>query len=150
MATHSSILAWRIPWTEEPGGLQSMGFQRARHHWLTLPLPEFSGLGSQLCRAWNAKLLLHQQHPESPWNPATKLHFSGGHLRDGPKSGIRYRYLYSVPLKWGLSGASACFSLPGMLLHLLSASFWSWRHGRLCYARCLQENVLVLSASATR
>ena len=26
-ATHSSILAWRIPWTEEPGGLQSMGFQ---------------------------------------------------------------------------------------------------------------------------
>ena len=31
MATHSSILAWRIPWTEEPGGLQSMGLQRARH-----------------------------------------------------------------------------------------------------------------------
>ena len=29
MATHSSILAWRIPWTEEPGGLQPMGLQRA-------------------------------------------------------------------------------------------------------------------------
>ena len=29
MATHSSILAWRIPWTEEAGGLQSMGWQRA-------------------------------------------------------------------------------------------------------------------------
>ena len=29
MATHSSILAWRIPWTEEPGGLQTMGLQRA-------------------------------------------------------------------------------------------------------------------------
>ena len=28
MATHSSILVWRIPWTEEPGGLQSMGLQR--------------------------------------------------------------------------------------------------------------------------
>ena len=28
MATHSSILAWTIPWTEEPGGLQSMGLQR--------------------------------------------------------------------------------------------------------------------------
>ena len=28
MATHSAILAWRIPWTEEPGGLQSMGYQR--------------------------------------------------------------------------------------------------------------------------
>ena len=31
MATHSSILAWKIPWTEEPGGLQSMGLQRVRH-----------------------------------------------------------------------------------------------------------------------
>ena len=31
MATYSSILAWRIPWTEEPGGLQSMGSQRVRH-----------------------------------------------------------------------------------------------------------------------
>ena len=29
MATHSSILAWRIPWTEEPGGLQSMGSQKS-------------------------------------------------------------------------------------------------------------------------
>ena len=31
--THSSILAWRIPWTEEPGGLQSMGLQRVGHDW---------------------------------------------------------------------------------------------------------------------
>jgi len=31
MATHSNILAWRIPWTEEPGGPQSMGSQRVRH-----------------------------------------------------------------------------------------------------------------------
>ena len=31
MATHSSALAWRIPWTEEPGGLQYMGLQRVRH-----------------------------------------------------------------------------------------------------------------------
>jgi len=31
MATHSSILAWRIPWTEEPGRLQSMGSQRVEH-----------------------------------------------------------------------------------------------------------------------
>ena len=31
MATHSNILAWRVPWTEEPGGLQSIGLQRVRH-----------------------------------------------------------------------------------------------------------------------
>ena len=33
MATHSSILAWRIPWTEEPGRLQSIGSQRVVQHW---------------------------------------------------------------------------------------------------------------------
>ena len=32
VATHSSILAWRNPWTEEPGGLQSVGLQRVGHH----------------------------------------------------------------------------------------------------------------------
>ena len=37
MATHSSILAWRIPWTEEPGGLQSIGSQRVRHNCSDLP-----------------------------------------------------------------------------------------------------------------
>ena len=35
MATHSSILAWRIPWTEEPGGLQSLRLQRIGHEWVT-------------------------------------------------------------------------------------------------------------------
>ena len=35
MAAHSSILAWEIPWTEEPGVLQSMGLQRIRHDWVT-------------------------------------------------------------------------------------------------------------------
>ena len=36
MATHSSIRAWRIPWTEEPGRLQSTGLQRVGHDWATL------------------------------------------------------------------------------------------------------------------
>ena len=33
MTIHSSVLTWRSPWTEEPGGLQSMGSQRDRHDW---------------------------------------------------------------------------------------------------------------------
>ena len=33
--THSSVLAWETPWTEEPGGLQSIGLQRVRHNWVT-------------------------------------------------------------------------------------------------------------------
>ena len=36
MVTHSSTLAWEIPWTEEPGGLQSMGLLRVGHDWATL------------------------------------------------------------------------------------------------------------------
>ena len=36
MATHSSVLAWKIPWTEEPGGLQSMGSHRVGHDWSDL------------------------------------------------------------------------------------------------------------------
>ena len=43
MPTHSSILAWRIPWTEEPGGLQSMRSQRVGHDYVAKPPPPYSG-----------------------------------------------------------------------------------------------------------
>ena len=41
MPTHSSILAWKIPWTDEPKGLQSMGSQRVRHDQMTEHEHEF-------------------------------------------------------------------------------------------------------------
>ena len=44
MGMHSSILAWRIPWTEKPGRLQSMGWQRIRHDWAHNPLSPPPGL----------------------------------------------------------------------------------------------------------
>ena len=54
MATHSSILAWRIPWTEEPGGLQSMGLQK-------------SGTGPV-----SACVCMHTHtHTHAHWNPLT-------------------------------------------------------------------------------
>ena len=40
MATHSSILAWEVPWTEEPGRLQSVGSQRVGHDLVTKPQPQ--------------------------------------------------------------------------------------------------------------
>ena len=72
MATHSSILAWEIPWTEEPRGLQSMGSQRVGHDWATKPppplslskmshvrpLPQFCGRGTRLPRWVSWGLLL--------------------------------------------------------------------------------------------
>ena len=47
-ATHSSIHAWKIPWTQEPGGLQSMGLQRVGHDWET---------SLCVCVAWNVPLV---------------------------------------------------------------------------------------------
>ena len=83
MALHSSTLAWKIPWTEEPGGLQSMGLLRVRHDWATSlslfifmhwrrkwqPTPVFlpgesQGQGSLVgCRLWG--------HTESDTTEAT-------------------------------------------------------------------------------
>jgi len=48
MAPHSSTLAWKIPWTEEPGGLQSMGSRRVRHNWAT-------SLSFFTCMHWRRK-----------------------------------------------------------------------------------------------
>ena len=48
MATHSSVLAWRIPWTEEPGGLRSMRSPRVRHDWATLLSSIGEGNGNPL------------------------------------------------------------------------------------------------------
>ena len=63
MATHSSILAWKIPWMEEPGGLQSMGSQRVGHEeqlpFLGLISPFHSTLGSSVC---HCLFVPHQHH----------------------------------------------------------------------------------------
>ena len=67
-ATHSSILAWRIPWTEEPGGLQSMGSQRVGHNWaLSIHFLKLNRSSQNLTVSWSWSvfifvffLLLHQ------------------------------------------------------------------------------------------
>ena len=70
MATHSSILAWRIPWTEEPGRLQSMSLQTVGHTWVTnhshsllqgIFLIQASNLGLLHCR----RILYHLSHQGS-------------------------------------------------------------------------------------
>ena len=56
MATHSSIIAWKIPWREELGGLQSMGSQRVRHNWMisntTKYLSQYPDLSSSVKAPW--------------------------------------------------------------------------------------------------
>ena len=69
MATHSSILAWRIAWTKEPGGLQSMELQRVGHNWATNIFTKTGGkspwqnhlwLLLDTCTGWEPKKLLSQ------------------------------------------------------------------------------------------
>ena len=56
MATHSSVLAWRIPGMAEPGGLPSMGSHRVRHDWSDLAAA--AGLGSGALKNWNVEIIL--------------------------------------------------------------------------------------------
>jgi hypothetical protein len=63
MATHSSVLAWRIPWTEEPGGLQSTGSQRVGHDLLTKLLTFKLITSGQLL---GTNLILHLKHETHP------------------------------------------------------------------------------------
>ena len=58
MATHSSILAWSIPWTEEPHVLQSMGWQRVRRDWLANTQPSWPTWSRSLWRLWKSGLTL--------------------------------------------------------------------------------------------
>ena len=58
MPTHSSTLAWRIPWTEEPGGLQSMGSQRVSYNW------------SHLAHIYNVGWWTPWQGPKLQWRCA--------------------------------------------------------------------------------
>ena len=52
MVTHSITLAWRIPWTEEPGGLQFMGSQRVRYDWRDLAQTMHCYMGASQGRQW--------------------------------------------------------------------------------------------------
>ena len=72
MATHSALLAWRIPWAEQPGGLHSIGSQRVRHDWATNTSNDV-GLNAQglilrgkrawfklECRVWSKPLFIQR------------------------------------------------------------------------------------------
>ena len=101
MATDSSILAWKIPWTEEPGGLKSIGSHRIRHDWSDLAHTY------HLCyvsvRPWvsysNAELI---SMSDQIWRPPLEKKTVNG-------DGQRFRNIYGLKegLLWWLSGKEA-------------------------------------------
>ena len=66
MATHSSILAWEIPWTEELGGLQSMGSQRVGHNLANNSFKETPESSLLLCTMWG--YMNKEVSPHQTWN----------------------------------------------------------------------------------
>ena len=76
MATHSRALAWRIRWMEEPGGLQSTGWQRVGHDWVSDFTFTISKMGEVWIRSWdcNVKVLIVTLHYTSArWYHGKKL-----------------------------------------------------------------------------
>ena len=87
MATHSNTLAWEIPWTEEPGGLQSMGSQRVGHDWVTLILPERGGKERDVGRRSQWLPLRLSQNPSADnmqylYYPITSWQIEGGKVEE--------------------------------------------------------------------
>ena len=78
MATHSSILAWKIPWMEEPGRLQSMGLQRVGHNWATSLTPLHAIVQGQHdkvippCLIKSATLPTHTSSPQAELTALTQ------------------------------------------------------------------------------
>ena len=84
MATHPSILAWRIQWTEEPGGLQSTGSQRVRHDWQT-SLSTYPQIASNYSSVPEKAMAPHSSTPawKIPWTEEPGGLQSMGSLRVG-------------------------------------------------------------------
>ena len=75
MATYSSILPWRIPWTEEPGGLESIGWQKVRHDWLHTHKGETDFLYTPYPHTWIASPLLPKLYTFFFNDESTSTHY---------------------------------------------------------------------------
>ena len=128
MTTHSSILAWKIPWTEEPGRLQSMGSQRVGHNWVTEHTQHTHGACKRvttymtLCVCARARAISHVQLFGTLWTVVCQTPLSMGFSRQEYWSGC-YSLPQTVFLSWGLNP---------QLLHLLhwQADDWDSRPTR--------------------
>ena len=103
MATHPSILAWRIPWTQEPGGPQSMWKQRVGHDWSDWArMPQMEKAHTEQQRPSAAKIINSKKKKRSsnmksvkmlcqPQSPVKlMIGYSWGHASQGPKQGSHW------------------------------------------------------------
>ena len=126
MASHSSTLAWKIPWTEEPGRLQSMGSLRVRHDWAT-------SLSLFTCMHWKRK-----------WQP-TPVFLPGESQGRGSLVGCRL---------WGRTGSDTTDAAAASGL-LISPALWSsllfvWNWFLFCGVREDEEVICIKSPTTEK
>ena len=115
MATHSSILAWRIPWTEEPDRLQSMGSQRVRHGWSNKQLNRQAWTAA--CQASlstpNSQILLKLMSTElvMPVSHLTPCHALLSCLQPFPASGSFLMRLFFPPGDQSIGASASVLSM---------------------------------------
>ena len=159
MATHSSTLAWKIPWTEEPGRLQPMGLRRVGHHWatsLSLFTFHFPALEKEMTthstvlawRIWGTAepgglLSMGSQSrtqvkrlssSSSPWSRELTDPMNSQRLWNNPRSSLTvaswgFQWSYKRII-WLPSEAVSHFKAKSNLLHLSFS--WSWTHNDSC------------------
>ena len=130
MATHSSILAWKIPWTEEPGGLQSIGSQRVGHDWSDLavmhdhshPFGSFCLLLSP--EIWFYRSLLNLFYPL--WLISFSTHYDWVLMLS---SELLFSQHFSLSLSLFLAWSSALLNCP---VRVYSAA---WKHIQVSHPR---------------
>ena len=118
MATHSSSLAWRIPWTEEPGRLQSMELQRVRHDWANIT---HSHPQTHAC----------QSHPHKPLRVAETVNHE------------RNQNYHLVPMRKSFSGCASKKEFTSQSRRLKRQSFDPWT-GKIPWRRQWQPTPVFL------
>ena len=116
MAPHSSTLAWKIPWTEEPGRLQSTGSQRVGHDWATSL--SLSCIGEGNGNPLQCSCLENPRDGEA-WQAA---------VYGAAQSRTRLKRLSCSSRDWGVS-VSGTYSLPKTLLTILFDMVLAWSSG---------------------
>ena len=116
MATHSSVLAWRIPQTEKPGRLQSMGLHRVGHNWSNLAAVAAAcrALGSQLsesCVLWGRQCCSGDPGTLSHWPGMTPGKHGLGVDNSGPHSIVPGALSVGFPAIMKLTLMGSCYSI---------------------------------------
>ena len=126
MEPHSSTLAWKIPWMEEPGRLQSMGLLRVRHDWAT----SLSCIGEGNGNPLQCSCLENSRDGGAWWAAIYRVAQSRTRLKRLSSSSVSLKWLFILPqlvlLIWSFFIFKKCFFAPDLSCHVWTLSYCVW------------------------